>query len=233
MSDLVVKKASHEAALYAVQNWHYSRKLPAAKLFIRGAWEKGKFIGVIIFSRGATNTIGTAYGLQQTECVELTRVALTQHETPVTQIVSAALADLKKTNPGLRLVVSYADPMQNHHGGIYQAGNWIYVGQGKAAPEFVIKGVQMHMRSIHSKGWKQTLEWIRTNIDPNATKIEITPKHKYLMPLDKAMRRKINVLSLPYPHAVEVSTERRSNSVAEGQVQSLPTAPTVTLSAKQ
>lgn len=195
MVELKIAPASHEAAKYAVEHWHYSEKLPSGKLFRRGVWEDGKFSGVVIFSRGATSTIGSPYGLDQTQCVELTRVALKHdHVTPVTQVVAAAIRDLKRGNPGLRLIVSYADPMQGHHGGIYQAGNWVYVGQGKAAPEFVVRGVQMHMRSIHAKGWKQTLEWLRANVDPNARKVEITPKHKYLMPLDRAMRRSIEPL---------------------------------------
>lgn len=202
-TELKVAKAAHDAALYAVKNWHYSRKLPSGKLFIRGVWENGVFIGVVIFSRGATNTIGSPYGLEQTECVELTRVALNKHVTPVTQIVAAALKDLKRANPGLRLVVSYADPMQGHLGGIYQAGNWVYTGQGKAAPEFVIRGVQMHMRSIHAKGWKQSLEWLRANIDPETRKVDIVPKHKYLMPLDRAMRRQVSALAVPYPKPLE------------------------------
>lgn len=194
-TELKIAKASHEAAKYAVEHWHYSEKLPSGKLFVRGAWEDGKFIGVVIFSRGATNTIGSPFGLTQTQCVELTRVALKHdHRTPVTRIVAAAIRDLRAGNPGLRLIVSYADPMQGHHGGIYQAGNWIYVGQGKAAPEFVVLGKQMHMRSIHAKGWKQTLPWLREHIDPNARKVEIEPKHKYVMPLDRAMRRYVEKL---------------------------------------
>lgn len=225
MAELTIAKASHQAALYAVEHWHYSRRLPRAGLFIRGVWEDGKFIGVVIFSRGATATIGSPYGLKQTECVELTRVALDTHKSPVTQIVAAALKDLKRSNPGLRLVVSYADPMQGHLGGIYQAGNWVYVGQNKAAPEFIIRGQQMHMRTIHSKGWKQSLAWLRENVDPNTERVEIMPKHKYLMPLDRAMRRQIEVLRLPYPHAVEGSMVSHGVPNAEGQVRTLSTAP--------
>lgn len=211
MSELKIAKASHDAALFAVQRWHYSRKLPSGKLFIRGVWEHGKFIGVVIFSRGATNTIGSPFGLDQTQCVELTRVALNTHDAPVSQIVAAAIRDLKQGNPGLRLVVSYADPMQGHHGGIYQAGNWVYVGQGKAAPEFIVRGVQMHMRSIHAKGWKQTLEWLRANIDPKAERVEITPKHKYVMPLDRPMRRYVEKLRVPYPRSA--ASESTTSSV--------------------
>ncbi|WP_449441465.1 Mom family adenine methylcarbamoylation protein [Serratia entomophila] len=47
---------------------------------------------------------------------------------PVSQILAKAIKFLSAVCPGLRLIVSYADKDQNHHGGIYQATNWIYEG---------------------------------------------------------------------------------------------------------
>lgn len=120
--------ASHEAAKYACEHWHYSKCMPVGKLFRVGAWEDGKYIGCVIFSRGANNHIGMQYGLDQTECVELTRIALREHKHFVSEIMMSALRRLKETNPGLRLVVSYADPIQGHVGAIYQATNWVYTG---------------------------------------------------------------------------------------------------------
>jgi hypothetical protein len=58
----------------------------------------------------------------------LTRIALTNHKAPVSRIMAITLRKLKKHAKGLKLVVSYADFNQGHHGGIYQATNWIYVG---------------------------------------------------------------------------------------------------------
>ena len=55
-----------------------------------------------------------------TECAELCRVALTKHETPVSKIISIACRMLKKAMPGLRLVVSFADPERGHVGVVYQ-----------------------------------------------------------------------------------------------------------------
>lgn len=199
MSDLKVAKASYEAALYAVEHWHYSRKLPRGKLFIRGVWEDGKFIGVVIFSHGATQQIGSPFGLEQHACVELTRVALTDHQVPVTQVVAASLRDLHATNPDIRVVVSYADPQQGHHGGIYQAGNWIYLGQGQPGREFIVHGERLHSRVIHLRGWKQSLEWLQQNVDPKVEMIITPPKHKYVMPMDKPMRKKLLPLAVPYP----------------------------------
>ena len=70
--------ASHESCKYAVEHWHYSRSLPVGKLVKIGVWEDKKFIGCVIFARGANMNIGKPYGLDQTECVELARVALSK-----------------------------------------------------------------------------------------------------------------------------------------------------------
>ena len=79
--DLRVDWATHDAAKYACLNWHYSKCLPVGKLVKVGAWEYGKFIGVVIFGRGANHNIGKSFGLKQDECVELIRIALTNHAT--------------------------------------------------------------------------------------------------------------------------------------------------------
>ena len=46
--------ATHEAATYAVEHWHYSHTMPKSKLVKIGVWEDGKFIGVVLFGVGAT-----------------------------------------------------------------------------------------------------------------------------------------------------------------------------------
>lgn len=196
---LTVEFCGHDAAKYAVQHWHYSHVLPAGKKFMVGAWENGQFIGVVIFSQGATNKLAAQWGLTPVEACELTRVALREHVTPVSQIVAKALKLLRSRNPGLRLVVSFADPNHGHHGGIYQAGGWLYTGKTEDTGEFIVKGKQMHARSVHAKGWKQTEAWLREHIDPSARAIKVPGKHRYLMPLDRGMRRGLLQYVREYP----------------------------------
>lgn len=191
MSELRLAWASHHAALYAVRRWHYSHCLPASKLVKIGVWEDDRFIGVVIFSRGACPQAGIQFKLQQTQICELTRIALDRHQAPVSRIVRIALRLLKAANPGLRLVISYADCDQNHLGKIYQAGNWIYLGKMEAdggTPRWKIKGRVMHGRTVGARGWSQNQEWLRKHVDPNATPIYTKGKHKYAMPLDSQMR---------------------------------------------
>jgi len=198
-TDLVVDWATHKAAAYACQTWHYSECMPAGKLVKVGVWEAGRFIGVVLFGRGANNRMASAYGLQQDQAAELTRVALTDHAAPVSRIVAVALRFLRKQSPGLRLVVSYADPSQGHHGGIYQAGGWTYSGPSQAQKELIINGVFTHKRSAHAKYGTASPEKIK---EMSGATVEWAPlewKHIYLMPLDDAMREQVRSLSKPYP----------------------------------
>lgn len=187
---LVVEPCSHEAAKFAVENWHYSRILPAGKLVKFGVWEDDKFIGVVIISRGASPFLGTALGLDQTEICELTRVAMTTHRTPVSQVVAICLAKLKEDNPGLRAVISFADPKEGHVGGIYKAGNWIYTGNSNPVIEYFIGGRWRHTKGAYHDPRRQT-----------APMREAPGKYRYVYPLDKPMRRRVEKQRLPYPTA--------------------------------
>lgn len=210
--DLRIDWATAEAARYACLNWHYSKSVPKAKVVRCGVWESGKYIGVVMFGSGATPEIGSPYGLKQTEICELTRVALTSHKTPVSRIMSIALRFLKQQSPGLRLVVSFADAGQGHHGGIYQATNWIYAG-GTETHAYKVHGENIHPKTLYMRYGKggQSIPWLRANVDPKAERIVAGFKHRYLMPLDAEMRAKIEPLRKPYPkRAKEQDSENPS-----------------------
>jgi len=213
MVDLKVAPCSHEAAKYAVENWHYSRILPTGKIVKFGVWEQNQFIGAIMFSRGASPHLGTALDLDSTEICELTRVALTSHINPVSQMIAKAMRTLKTSNPGLRAVISFADPKHGHHGGIYQAGNWIYTGETDKKTEHFIDGRWRHERGVfHHKDFA------------TCPKRKTPAKFRYIFPLDKPMRRKVILQALDFPNAVEGLEASHLDSVKEVQVQSLPTA---------
>lgn len=192
--ELKIDWATHDSAKYACENWHYSRCLPAGKLVKIGAWENKKFIGVVLFGRGASPSLGAKFNLSQDQCVELVRVAMRGHKTEVSRIVSIALKFLKKSNSGLRLIVSFADPDKGHIGGIYQAGNWIYCGKSPETKELFISGKWVHWRGGFYNKTKSTPCRVMEG------------KHRYLMPLDSKMRDGIKPLSRPYPKRVESDT---------------------------
>lgn len=184
--------ATHEAAKFACVNWHYSKCVPKSKLAKIGVWEDEKFIGVVVFGVGATSELVKKYGLQMQQGCELVRIALTTHASPVSRIIAISLRLLKKTFPKLRLVVSFADPEQGHHGGIYQAGGWLFNGNSQASDEYIYKGKRWQGRSFRNthKGMEK---------HPDVTVVKGSSKHRYLMPLDAEMRKQIEPLAKPYP----------------------------------
>lgn len=202
--ELKLDWCSHKAAKYAVMNWHYSKTLPTPPLVKVGVWEAGKFIGVVVFGRGATNNLGKPYGLKNIEVCELVRVALAKHITPTSRIVAIALKLMISNNPKLRLIVSFADTNQGHYGGIYQAGGWVYTGQTNAGYKLQDRmGRIWHSRQCSATGVsRQYGELRRVPKIQDCIKIPEMGKHRYLMPLDAEMRKQIEPLRQPYPKRV-------------------------------
>jgi hypothetical protein len=193
--ELKLDWCSHEAAKYAVEHWHYSRRMPKSKLAKIGVWESGRFVGAVIFGVGATSDLVKRYGLLPTEVCELVRVALSRHITEVTRILSIAMRMIRHEYKKIRLIVSFADPSQGHHGGIYQGGNWIFCGNSTASDEYIFKGVRYQGRSFRNshKGMEK---------HPDVDVVKGSSKHRYLMPLDEEMRKQIEPLRKPYPKRV-------------------------------
>ncbi len=202
---LKIDWATHEAAKFACLNWHYSKSVPVPPLVKIGVWENEKFIGVVIFSRGATPSLLRPFGLLQVEGCELTRIALTNHNATVSRVVKIAIQFLKRNSPELRLVVSFADPSEGHNGGIYQAGNWIYSGESAKSVEYIgPDGKRLHARMVKKQGWTTCQGKVRRTLTPDqCTPVEKPGKHRYLMPLDDDMKKQIMPLAKPYPKRVK------------------------------
>ena len=132
---------------------------------------------------------------------ELVRVALAPgRKHPTSRCVAISLKLLRRQSPGLRLVVSYADSGQGHRGVIYQAGGWLYLGTSEQS-YIRVRGVIEHPRTLYDRfGRKgQSIPWLREHVDPRAERVPMAPKHKYVMPLDKTLRRELEGRALPYP----------------------------------
>ena len=115
----------------------------------------------------------------------------------------------------MRLVVSFADIEQNHHGGIYQATNWIYDGKSNAADEYLFKGKRWHGRAFR-KTHGSHLKFI----DKGLEIVQGSQKHRYLFPLDQKLRDNLIKKALPYPKRLkqdQVSTPDKIGGAAPTQ----------------
>ena len=224
--ELKLDWCSYKAAKYAVEHWHYSKSLPTPPLVKIGVWEDGTFIGIVLYSRGVTQYIGKPYNLPQTAICELTRIALTQHKVAVSRVIAISLIMMRRQCPGMKLVISYADPSEGHNGSIYQAAGWLYVGQGPHTPRYLAPdGKMWHSRMCSATGYKKVYGRSRKVWKTSeCQRIDELGKHKYLMPLDGETKQRLLPLSKPYPKRAKDSSEPSSLRLEEGGA-----APTRTL----
>ena len=197
-----ISKATPEGIRYSCINYHYAKAVPTVKQGFNVWNDNNEWCGVILYGTGANMNIASPYDKWQGQVLELVRVALNgkQGHGNTSMAVAMTLKAMKKMFPWVDLIVSYADADQEHIGTLYQATNWIYTGLmnegGRGA--FIIHGKKMHPKTVYSKGWKESVLWLRENVDPEATEFITKGKHKYLYPMTKEMRKRIQVLSEPY-----------------------------------
>lgn len=191
---------NYHGALYACRHWHYTGTIPASKTIKIGVWEKGRFIGCVIFSRGSNPSIGRPFGLKQTEVCELTRIALRKHTTPVSKLISLALKMLVRKSPNLKLVISYADMGQGHLGIVYQAANWKYLGVS-SSHQYILGNKKIHPRTMSERCKRQGMG-LREYMNTSKLDYKIVrglSLHKYVYPLVTSQIDAIEPLALSYP----------------------------------
>lgn len=196
-----LKKATPEAVKYACLNFHYAKTVPSASYAYNVYNDKQEWCGTIVYGGGACKNIAKALGMRNGEVYELVRVALNGKQPCTSECVAASLRQLHKDAPQLKLIVSYADADQNHYGTIYQATNWIYLGLTDVGDRsaFIVFGKRMHRKSCYARGWVQSEEWLRKNVDPNAKALITKGKRKYIFVFDKKLRKEWQKKALPYP----------------------------------
>lgn len=210
---VILTKATVQDIKYACTHFHYAKCTPPHQYAYSVYNCDNEWCGCIIFSPGSCYRIACPFDLNNGQVCELVRVALNGKQNCTSECVAAALKRLRQDAPQIKIVVSFADQNQGHLGIIYQATNWIYLGDthqldtsnknGHKPDFYVINGIKMHPRSVYSKGWKQNLQWLRENVDPNANAIKGLPKFKYIYVFDKKLRKKWSEKSRSYPKTVK------------------------------
>ena len=207
--------ASAKAIRYACMNFHYAKRLPAPPIIAYSVFnQNGDWCGCVCFNAGIEG-IQKPYGLKMGQVCELVRVALNgKHET-TSKCVSLALRMFKKTNPLVKLVVSYADSDEGHIGTIYQATNWYYELSKRTSDCYIHKvtGKQIHSRQISKTGVKKQFGSLKKCFTyDEVIKVKKGLKHKYIYPLDKSLLPMCKRLAKPYPKKLSEGVESNADS---------------------
>jgi hypothetical protein len=219
-SKLSIRQVDKPTAKKMIVKYHYSHLWTkcsvALGLFIDTGKQHSffdeseeKMIGVIVYGDpiGRHSGASICETLDRTEVYELVRLFI--HDGYGNNIeswfISQSFKWLNKYKPNIKALISYASPMENHTGTIYQATNWLYQGNNIRPNEswlfkFDENGEWQHGRTI--------FPYYKTN-DP--TKIakqvkkpfwikEELRKHRYVYVLTNNKKERKRIISnLKYP----------------------------------
>ena len=116
---------TRDEMMTAIERNHYSRSVPAGKSHY---FDHGD--AIVVFSIPANPYIaGWLLGYDPANVWELSRLwAPDGHEKNLlTQAIACSIVRLRAIEE-IDALISYADPNVGHHGGIYRAASWVYLG---------------------------------------------------------------------------------------------------------
>lgn len=203
MTDLVMTGATSDEVWPLVRDFHYSGRMPSA---IRHcfAWrepgglfgETGEPVAAAIYG----NPCNRNWNQDAVELLRLVRkddcvIALSE-------LVNWSLRWLK-ANTSTPFALSYADSAEGHHGGIYQASNWVYIEERtEACPAFLLpNGSKKHSRQVSRELGSRSIAHV-AKLRPDWVPIEGKPKHLYIFPLRQkwaTIARQNGWQAKPYP----------------------------------
>lgn len=203
MTDLVMTGATADELWPLVRDFHYSKRMPSA---IRHcfAWREAGGL----FGDTGSPVAGTIYGNPcnrnwNQEAVELLRlVRRDEAGISLSEMLNWSLRWLR-ANTTTPFVISYADTAEGHHGGVYQAANWVYIGsRTEACPAFELPdGSKKHSRQVNRELGSRSIEVV-ARLRPEWKPVKGEPKHLYIFPLRQKWRtisRKYGWEAKPYP----------------------------------
>ena len=206
--DQIKKEQCKEWFMYK----HYAKRMTSIS-YSFGLFKSKELVGVCSFGRPVAHIlVKKAFsGHYQHNFLELNRLVINENldKNVLSFFVSQSLKLLKKP----KVIVSYADTSQNHHGYIYQATNWLYTGLSAKFKDYMVKGYEhLHGASVldmvgrsDKNGHLDKVKLLKQKFgEKNVYMIDRARKHRYFYLLGnkkqkKEMKERLVYNIKPYP----------------------------------
>jgi hypothetical protein len=176
-----------------IAHHHYLRRFPTG--WIRSYRYKSTYV---VFSISANKNLEPYLFSSDVGLRELSRLWAPDGHEPneLTQAIATACSALRRDCPDVEAVVSFADPNVGHHGGVYQAASWLYVGSSEETRSYVAhNGRIVARRSFHS-GEQSRMPDLPASVQLG--------KHRYVRALTRRACRLLRQPTQPYPKNMDV-----------------------------
>lgn len=205
------KKITIKRGLSLISKYHYLGGI-GRSFMVYGTFVNCELIAVVCFSTPCSEILRSSIlgSDNKKHVIELSRLCLKPKcKIPATKIISLSIQELKcerkkREMIPIHAIISFADSRQDHHGGIYQAGSWLYTGQSIRSSNYYFvdqkgsirhprqNGINISKKKALSNGWK-VVHPKKQNIKFRYVKIIGSKKQK------KKFKRLLKLDILPYP----------------------------------
>lgn len=116
----------------------------------------------------------------------------------LTQALADSVSALRRIEPAIAALVSYADPNVGHRGGVYRAASWVQLGQSEEARAYrTADGRIIARRAFHSGSTHMTKAQIEAT---GAVQLRLPGKLRFAKGLTRKTRKAIAI----HPHVTNV-----------------------------
>ncbi len=218
-SKVSVREISKKIAKAMIVKHHYSHAWTSCRYALGIFYEmdnehtffdetEEKLAGVAIYGYpvGARAAASISPQLEPKQALELTRLFI--HEEYGKNMESISISKtfqwLKKNAPDIKVLISYADPGQEHIGGIYQATNWVYQGYNLGIMDnYGIRleegGKWIHSRTVFEMFGSGNLEHLKSRIGHTFWRRTEPRKHRFFYLLGTKGEKKKIMAELKHP----------------------------------
>ena len=192
-------------AKLVIQN-HYLHSMPLAASAY-GVYVNQTLHGAIVFSAGARHSHRVLTACDPKYVATLARFWLSDDcpKNSESRVLGYVLRYLRRQGRW-KLLVSHADPNVGHHGTIYRASGWRYLGQGAPCSTIEVDGKSLHPRSMFARFGTTAIRTLRGN-GIVATRRYLPGKHRYIYLLDPSWRWRLtaSIVSSPRTNSAALS----------------------------
>jgi hypothetical protein len=194
-----------DEAKHLVEAYHYSHRFPPMTQFVFSWHEPGGLFGNLgpMVAACCFAIPPGGWNCGSDEILELQRlVRHPSHDVPpLTGLISRSVKFIKE-NKITKLLVSFADNTEKHHGGVYQASSWYFGGYRKPCVDgWIVHGKFVPNRTVVARYGSRADSFMRDTVPGSAPHIDMG-KFMYWKPVNRKGRllaRERNISALPYP----------------------------------
>lgn len=180
------------AAIQTICQNHYAGTVPAGKSHYFSFDS-----ALVVFSIPANKNIAKFLLWPGAVVWELTRLyAPDQHSRNLlTQAISATVLHVRRLEPTIDALVSYADPNMGHAGTVYRAASWVYTGTSEEARVYMDGNGTLHARRAFHSGVRSMR---KAEIEAlGFAELKLQGKHRFARGLTRKARNVLKARFVP------------------------------------